>query len=160
MQRVCKYPLLLRELQKETPKSDPTYISIGNAMDELQQYLSKINENKRTVDNLMDLIAIQDLIVDKELNLPLSKGRALIGTKEFKKVTVDNNSPIKATLWILSDMILIAKRKDKEKYSYRGQMKTNTCVVWDEDPQGTGLLYSCLYYCRNDFNLNRICSST
>ena len=44
MQRVCKYPLLLRELQKETPETDPTYPSIGKAMDDLQQYLSKINE--------------------------------------------------------------------------------------------------------------------
>ena len=123
---------------KETEESDPTYSQVSTAYDMLQEYLNVVNENKRTVDNLMDLIAVQELIVDKQLSLQ-AKGRRLVTSKEFKKVHLDpNSSPIKATIWLFSDMLLIAKKKDKDKYLYRAQVNTNSCVVWDLDPQGVG----------------------
>lgn len=97
-----------------------------------------MNENKRTVDNLMDLIAIQDLIVDKQISLQ-AKGRHLVCTKEFRKVFLDaSGSAIKATVWLFNDLLLIAKKKDKDKYSFKALMNTSTCVVWDLDPQGSG----------------------
>jgi len=138
MQRICKYPLLLRELLKETPETNPCRSNIQNAMSDMEQYLNNINESKRTVDNLMDLMAVQELI-DKQLNLQNVKGRSVLGSKEFRKVTLDQQSPIKARIWILSDMILICRKKDKkdEKYLFRAKLPTKTCVVWDLDPQGT-----------------------
>ena len=86
----------------------------------------------------MDVIAIQDLIVDKQLSLQ-AKGRYLVSSKEFKKIFFDSTSPMKATVWLFNDTLLIAKKKDKDKYSFKAQLNTNSCVVWDLDPQGSGL---------------------
>lgn len=126
---------------KETGEGDPSYQQLQVAYDALQVYLTKVNENKRTVDNLMDLIAIQDMIIDKELQLQ-AKGRHLVASKEFRKIFLDaTGSPIKATIWLLSDMLLIGKKKDKDKYLFKAQLNTSTCVVWDLDPSGTGSLH-------------------
>ena len=123
---------------KETAESHPTYAQLSTAYDMLQEYLSVVNENKRTVDNLMDLIAVQDLIVDKQISLQ-AKGRCLVATREFKKVILDEkNSPLKLTVWLFNDMLLIAKKKDKDKYLFKTQLSTDSCVVWDLDPQGSG----------------------
>lgn len=123
---------------KETAEDDPSYQQLSEAYKILQVYLTKVNENKRTVDNLMDLIAIQDMIIDKELQLQ-AKGRYLVSSKEFRKIFLDpTGSAMKATIWLLSDMLLIAKKKDKDKYLFKAQLNTSTCVVWDLDPQGTG----------------------
>jgi len=136
MQRICKYPLLLRELLKETEESDPFYGDISKAFSVIQDTITIINENKRTVDNLMDLIAIQEMIIDKQISLQ-AKGRYLIAQKEFKRVHLEPNaSPAKITIWVFNDLLLLAKKKDKDKYLYKGQLNPNSCVVWDLEAPG------------------------
>ena len=138
MQRLCKYPLLLRELLKATPETDSGYQDLVDAASSVEDILNRVNENKRQVDNLMDLVAIQNLFVDKELSLQ-AKDRRLVASNEFKKVYLDSTaSPIRATIWLFNDMFIIGKLKEKGKYFFKCQIPTSSILVWDLDPNGTG----------------------
>uniref|UniRef100_UPI00358EF05E phosphatidylinositol 3,4,5-trisphosphate-dependent Rac exchanger 2 protein-like n=1 Tax=Myxine glutinosa TaxID=7769 RepID=UPI00358EF05E len=57
VQRICKYPLLLKELLKRTPKSHVDYESVSEALDAMKSICSSINETKRRVEQLE---ALQD----------------------------------------------------------------------------------------------------
>eukprot|EP00727_Mastigamoeba_balamuthi_P002218 m51a1_g11994 putative domain containing protein (897) ;mRNA; f:910533-913702 len=45
IQRICKYPLLLRELHKVLPESDPEKAPLSQAIDEIKVMLERINEH-------------------------------------------------------------------------------------------------------------------
>eukprot|EP01090_Pellita_catalonica_P021835 TRINITY_DN827_c0_g1_i3.p2 TRINITY_DN827_c0_g1~~TRINITY_DN827_c0_g1_i3.p2 ORF type:complete len:424 (-),score=94.27 TRINITY_DN827_c0_g1_i3:2221-3492(-) len=59
VQRVCKYPLLLRELIKHTPKDHPDYEKLLQAYDKMEQSVSSINERKKELENLQKMFEIQ-----------------------------------------------------------------------------------------------------
>jgi hypothetical protein len=85
MQRICKYPLLLRvcasldsqvtelthslililkELQKATPETHQEYAQIAEAADVVGDMLTTINETKRATDNVMQLFELSEMIPD------------------------------------------------------------------------------------------------
>ena len=47
MQRICKYPLLFRELLKHTPEGHPDRAPLEKASDVLKDVTLQINEIKR-----------------------------------------------------------------------------------------------------------------
>ena len=59
IQRVCKYPLLLRELLKVTPSRHPDRASVATAQTEMEKTALVINEEKR---NYEELVRIQETI--------------------------------------------------------------------------------------------------
>lgn len=50
MQRVLKYPLLLRELIKETPEADPDYPYLVSALEKMEIVADTINQVKKRQD--------------------------------------------------------------------------------------------------------------
>lgn len=50
VQRVLKYPLLLKSLLKQTPASEPDYESLVQALCTAEMVAEKINEVKKRVD--------------------------------------------------------------------------------------------------------------
>lgn len=59
VQRICKYPLFLRELIKCTPEDHPDLPSISLAAQEMDVSCKKINERKRDVDNMKHFLTIK-----------------------------------------------------------------------------------------------------
>lgn len=51
IQRICKYPLLLRELQKFTPKDWATYEELTNGLNAVRDITEGINETQRRLEN-------------------------------------------------------------------------------------------------------------
>jgi len=58
VQRLCKYPLLLRELISHTPKDSPDYPSLNNAYNEIQKTVAAVNEGKRADEDHQKVITI------------------------------------------------------------------------------------------------------
>jgi len=59
VQRACKYPLLLRELLKETPETHPDYSDLKEAFEAMQESCLKLNERKRDVENMSHFLTIK-----------------------------------------------------------------------------------------------------
>ena len=66
------------------------------------------------------------------------KGRYLLRETEFKKVVFEN-MVVRSTIWLFNDSILVAKKKEKNKYHYRTMFPLECCIVWDLDPSNNGI---------------------
>ena len=142
MQRLCKYPLLLKELMRYTDDADPCHERLKFVYEATEKIIAAINENKRTVDSLVSIIAIERMIIDKELNLHAAKNRHLMGENEFKKVSFDSGGSFqKVQAWLFSDSLLFAKKKTEGKFNFKMMIQTNEIVVWDLDPSNTSGLF-------------------
>ncbi|ELR11300.1 RhoGEF domain containing protein [Acanthamoeba castellanii str. Neff] len=63
IQRICKYPLLLREIVQHTPKDHFDYENLLAAVAKMTEVVTDVNENKRKVENVQKLLEIQNAIV-------------------------------------------------------------------------------------------------
>jgi len=59
VQRVCKYPLLLRELLSKTPESHPDYDDLRLALEGVQESCLKLNERKRDMEKMSHFLTIK-----------------------------------------------------------------------------------------------------
>lgn len=57
MQRILKYPLLLKELLKHTPAGHPDKDALPIALNAVQELARYINETKKDHDNLKNMVA-------------------------------------------------------------------------------------------------------
>ena len=76
VQKICKYPLQLRELLKYTLPEHPDYHPLQDALEAMKHIATLINERKRKMESLEKLAQWQDQVgvyvhvyVTKPLNL-------------------------------------------------------------------------------------------
>jgi len=65
VQRVCKYPLFIKDLLKHTPRESPDYAILQDSLVKLDDIVSHINEGTRRIENQQKVLEIQKKI---ELN--------------------------------------------------------------------------------------------
>eukprot|EP00005_Dracoamoeba_jomungandri_P013189 CAMPEP_0174265798 /NCGR_PEP_ID=MMETSP0439-20130205/27916_1 /TAXON_ID=0 /ORGANISM="Stereomyxa ramosa, Strain Chinc5" /LENGTH=833 /DNA_ID=CAMNT_0015352429 /DNA_START=119 /DNA_END=2620 /DNA_ORIENTATION=- len=59
IQRICKYPLLLKELLKYTPASHDDYELLKAALEKVQKVVEEVEETKNMLENLQTILDIQ-----------------------------------------------------------------------------------------------------
>lgn len=64
IQRICKYPLLLRELVKTTPEDWPNYQNQVDALESVKRVALNVNETQRQVENLSIVKDLSERLVD------------------------------------------------------------------------------------------------
>lgn len=64
IQRICKYPLLLQQLIRYTPKDAPNYQDQTDALDAIRQVTLNVNETQRRVENLSVVRELSERLVD------------------------------------------------------------------------------------------------
>ncbi|EGC32855.1 hypothetical protein DICPUDRAFT_155148 [Dictyostelium purpureum] len=110
VQRVCKYPLLIRELIKSTPQDSISYINLLNAQSKIESIVLTVNEKKREFDSLMKMLELQNRITESGDNTKiLSPSRKLI--REGPIQSWGSTTPT-------NQQSFIFKKKNKEGYYY------------------------------------------
>ncbi|KAL6052950.1 Rho guanine nucleotide exchange factor (GEF) 17, variant 3 [Balamuthia mandrillaris] len=69
LQRICKYPLLLKELLKNTPEDHPDHKDLKEALERISEVVDLINERTRQVKNVADVTEIENSIQGGEVRL-------------------------------------------------------------------------------------------
>ncbi|CDH57132.1 related to cdc24-gtp gdp exchange factor forcdc42p [Lichtheimia corymbifera JMRC:FSU:9682] len=64
VQRVCKYPLLMEQLIKNTPEDWPHYNDLEQAMEAIQRVAFKVNETRRTQENKQRVKELKERVSD------------------------------------------------------------------------------------------------
>ncbi|EFA78177.1 hypothetical protein PPL_08827 [Heterostelium album PN500] len=110
VQRLCKYPLLLRELKNTVPEENEHYRAFERAAKLMEKIVSDINgkiKNEEKINEIRDLIGKEhdSLLLKKTL---LKEGK----TKIFKKETGKSQD---ATLYLLDDIIIVYKSSILQK---------------------------------------------
>jgi len=107
VQRICKYPLLFRELKKNTPKDHPEYEQVERVEAKLEEVATHVNERKRLAENHNKIVKIQSQLeglMKFELVAPqrrfIHKGVVSLNAKDSQRM-----------LFLFRDLLVIAKKK-------------------------------------------------
>ncbi|KAI3636694.1 hypothetical protein MIR68_005383 [Amoeboaphelidium protococcarum] len=129
VQRICKYPLLLRELIKNTPKGHSDHQLLESAMQKIEEVLNSINEKTRAVVDREKLLELQSKI---ESALPLNlvvDGRRIIREGALQRV---NNGKTKDRQFVLlNDYAIVFKTSGKQgtKLQYESHIELVRSLV-------------------------------
>ncbi|XP_063779942.1 phosphatidylinositol 3,4,5-trisphosphate-dependent Rac exchanger 2 protein isoform X1 [Pseudophryne corroboree] len=150
IQRICKYPLLLRELLKRTPKRHSDYASVAEALQAMKAVCSNINEAKRQMEKLEVLEEWQSHIEGWEGSSITDTCTEMLMHGGLLKISSGN---VQERIFFLFDNLLVyCKRKhrrlknskastDGQRYLFRGRINTEVMEVENVD-DGTADFHS------------------
>mmetsp|Transcript_10198 Transcript_10198/g.25602 ORF Transcript_10198/g.25602 Transcript_10198/m.25602 type:complete len:678 (-) Transcript_10198:101-2134(-) len=123
MQRVCKYPLLLRELIKFTSDSHSDYQDLIKAMKKVESVVEEINTKKGENENRLKMLDIKnnlDFGTCTDVKI-LSPSRFLVAEFSFKKIQFKRKETFRGVMYVFNDIIILAKegKFDGKRTKYR-----------------------------------------
>jgi len=108
VQRITKYPLLLRELVRNTPSSHPDYQKLVDARNKIESIVNQINEATRSFENQQKILAIQNNVEGLTNLVAPARFLVLGGTIHYQAQR--SEKPIECTVYLFNDLILICKK--------------------------------------------------
>uniref|UniRef100_A0A8C3AG73 Phosphatidylinositol-3,4,5-trisphosphate dependent Rac exchange factor 1 n=1 Tax=Cyclopterus lumpus TaxID=8103 RepID=A0A8C3AG73_CYCLU len=155
IQRICKYPLLLKELLKRTPKKHADYPAVEEALQAMKAVCSNINETKRQMEKLEALEQLQSHIEGWEGTNLTDICTELLLHGNLLKISAGN---IQERVFFLFDNLLVyCKRKTKSingpLYVFRGRINTEVMEVENVE-DGTADYHSNNYTVTNGWKIH------
>ncbi|XP_066534041.1 phosphatidylinositol 3,4,5-trisphosphate-dependent Rac exchanger 2 protein [Hoplias malabaricus] len=150
IQRICQYPLLLRELLKRTPKKHNDYPLVQEALHVMKAVCSSINEAKRQMEKLEVLEEWQSHIEGWEGSNITDSCTEMLMQGVLLKISAGN---IQERVFFLFDNLLVyCKKKNRRlknskastegpRYQFRGRINTEVMEVENVD-DGTADFHS------------------
>lgn len=109
IQKICKYPLQLNELLKNTNEDHPDFESVANALESMRNCANLANERKRRIEALADIMLFQEK-VENWFGPKLSDTSSiLIHSGEVSKMTSHNWSQ-GIQLYLFDHLLLLSKK--------------------------------------------------
>uniref|UniRef100_A0A8C7T2W1 Phosphatidylinositol-3,4,5-trisphosphate dependent Rac exchange factor 2 n=1 Tax=Oncorhynchus mykiss TaxID=8022 RepID=A0A8C7T2W1_ONCMY len=142
IQRICKYPLLLRELLKRTPKKHNDYSLVLESLQVMKAVCSSINEAKRQMEKLEVLEEWQSHIEGWEGSNITDTCTEMLMHGVLLKISAGN---IQERIFFLFDNLLVyCKKKNRRlknskaategpRYLFRGRINTEVMEVENVD---------------------------
>ncbi|KAI1889083.1 hypothetical protein AGOR_G00175400 [Albula goreensis] len=142
IQRICKYPLLLRELLKRTPKKHNDYSQVLESLQVMKAVCSNINEAKRQMEKLEVLEEWQSHIEGWEGSNITDTCTEMLMHGILLKISAGN---IQERIFFLFDNLLVyCKKKNRRlknskaateglRYLFRGRINTEVMEVENVD---------------------------
>uniref|UniRef100_A0A8D3D968 Phosphatidylinositol 3,4,5-trisphosphate-dependent Rac exchanger 2 protein n=1 Tax=Scophthalmus maximus TaxID=52904 RepID=A0A8D3D968_SCOMX len=142
IQRICKYPLLLRELLKRTPKKHNDYALVQESLHVMKAVCSSINEAKRQMEKLEILEEWQSHIEGWEGSNITDTCTEMLTQGVLLKISAGN---IQERIFFLFDKLLVyCKKKNRRlknsktategpRYLFRGRINTEVMEVENVD---------------------------
>ncbi|XP_056320306.1 phosphatidylinositol 3,4,5-trisphosphate-dependent Rac exchanger 1 protein [Danio aesculapii] len=166
IQRICKYPLLLRELLKRTPKKHSDYPAVEEALQAMKAVCCNINETKRQMEKLEALEILQSHIEGWEGTNLTDICTELLLQGNLLKISAGN---IQERVFFLFDNLLVyCKRKSRvsgkkstkrtksingPQYVFRGRINTEVMEVENVE-DGTADYHSNNYTVTNGWKIH------
>ncbi|KAI8894097.1 hypothetical protein BC833DRAFT_606140 [Globomyces pollinis-pini] len=119
VQRICKYPLLIREILKATPVEHPDHQHLSLAMGKVENIVKFVNEEQRNFENKQNQLSkiFNEIDLD-ENSLPYNPTREIICEGLLTKVSKSGmftSGTSQRYIYLLTDYIIFAKPQ-KNKY--------------------------------------------
>ncbi|XP_023389855.1 phosphatidylinositol 3,4,5-trisphosphate-dependent Rac exchanger 1 protein [Pteropus vampyrus] len=167
IQRICKYPLLLKELAKRTPGKHPDHPAVQSALQAMKTVCSNINETKRQMEKLEALEQLQSHIEGWEGSNLTDICTQLLLQGTLLKISAGN---IQERAFFLFDNLLVyCKRKSRvtggkkstkrtksingSLYIFRGRINTEVMEVENVE-DGTADYHSHGYTVTNGWKIH------
>ncbi|CAJ0935473.1 unnamed protein product [Ranitomeya imitator] len=166
IQRICKYPLLLKELAKRTPAKHPDHQPVHSALQAMKTVCTNINETKRQMEKLEALEQLQSHIEGWEGSNLTDICTQLLLQGTLLKISAGN---IQERMFFLFDNLLVyCKRKSRvagkkstkrtksingSLYIFRGRINTEVMEVENVE-DGTADYHSNGYTVTNGWKIH------
>ncbi|NP_001083702.1 phosphatidylinositol-3,4,5-trisphosphate-dependent Rac exchange factor 1 L homeolog [Xenopus laevis] len=166
IQRICKYPLLLKELAKRTPAKHPDHQAVHSALQAMKTVCTNINETKRQMEKLEALEQLQSHIEGWEGSNLTDICTQLLLQGTLLKISAGN---IQERMFFLFDNLLVyCKRKSRvagkkstkrsksingSLYIFRGRINTEVMEVENVE-DGTADYHSNGYTVTNGWKIH------
>lgn len=110
IQRICKYPLLLKDLLKHTDEEHPDYENLRKAQVKIEAVVEYVNERKRLAENLQKILDVQKQIDSSGEDLLLvAPSRRFV--REGNHTVIENGSKKERKAFVFNDVIVLTKPK-------------------------------------------------
>ena len=121
IQRLCKYPLLMRELIRVTASDHPDYEKLPAAFKAIEAAAEHVNEQKS-----IDFSIHRMAYIDKNLSGRPSKFQLALPTRRFllegELLRIGDGTRQLRRVFLFSDLLISAKQKGKEKFQFQGMV--------------------------------------
>jgi len=139
VQRICKYPLLLRELLHHTPEDQPEHASLSSALQGMKSMVDKLNEKKSDLDKKMRLYELSSkLNLKGDIHLMDTPNRRLLSEGEITRLAPKELLGKKLVLktqgyyFLFSDLFLFTK-PTSSSYEVKVQVDLSRALYKDSD---------------------------
>jgi hypothetical protein len=146
VQRICRYPLLLKELLKHTPKDHPDHDDLETAIARVESIVADVNEHQRITENAKKLAKIVDNIYWDKIKKPqgfdlIDPRRRFLRQANFE--IVESLDPFKVSekkvvAFLFNDVLLLAKEKEKDHFHVRAIFWLVETLAWNVKKLGGG----------------------
>ena len=126
VQRICRYPLMLKELLKHTPDSHVDKNTIASALSVMQDMAKQINEEKRYKEEILRLQQSFDSWPGKPLSECCSQ---LLFEGDLMKVSGSHMQ--ERHFFLFDNLFVYGKRVLKNRWSIKGKIFTENMTVID-----------------------------
>ncbi|KYQ89024.1 pleckstrin (PH) domain-containing protein [Tieghemostelium lacteum] len=114
IQRLCKYPLLLRELIKNSNEKHSDIVPLEEAYTKIQTVVLSVNESKRKAEVLQKMYKIHEKLETQEKFDFLTPTRYLIREDTLKELTEEKDKVSGKMHYYLFNDIIMRTKKDKK----------------------------------------------
>jgi len=125
IQRVCKYPLLLRELIRYTPEDHPDYAPLNGAMAKINEVVGKINEGQRMLEGLHRIVELQSQIEGVQDLIAPNRRLHFEGDLDLHKSFKSKGEP--RHIFLFSDLIVLTVQKAADRWEHKLSVKLDQC---------------------------------
>ncbi|KAJ3375941.1 hypothetical protein GGF31_000006 [Allomyces arbusculus] len=143
VQRVPRYILLLENLTKYTQPTHPDYAGLQQCVAEVKCVADHINESIRQQEAQRKVIALQSRLTGRPAHFPtlVAPARRLLGQADFTTRASMRMAGLgippmlqdtRRTMFLFSDLILIAKRTADGKYDWKDEFGMDAVLVADQ----------------------------
>jgi len=133
LQRVTKYPLLLKALLEYTPPTHPDYGNLTTCLQDLQDVVSVINDHTKRNDNISLLLEIQQKFSHHQELKIVEASRKFLQQETFNKIVLGKAIIKNCILLLFNDMILLAVKKGNKYTPKSPKIPIRDVLVWNVD---------------------------
>lgn len=137
IQRISKYPLLLRELLKHTPDTHTHYSELKQAVEQIEELLNLLNDKQRDSEALARLARIHSSLIWKDqqpvqLVMPTRK---LLRKQKFSRIYREEhiNKAAPGLMMLFNDLLIVTKKRGLKRHRCLSAIPLRCLILW-EDP--------------------------
>lgn len=131
IQRLCKYPLLIRGILLSTNEAHPDFVNLSNAFAEVEIVATYVNEAKRQQENQIRVMEISQNLVGIELSELLTPTRKFVCEADFVKISKGRAQ--ERHFFLFNDVIIYGRaiNRKKDQYQFKDMLRLEWTVCND-----------------------------
>eukprot|EP00002_Diphylleia_rotans_P016949 TRINITY_DN3295_c0_g1_i5.p1 TRINITY_DN3295_c0_g1~~TRINITY_DN3295_c0_g1_i5.p1 ORF type:complete len:957 (-),score=199.16 TRINITY_DN3295_c0_g1_i5:390-3260(-) len=117
VQRLCKYPLLLKELLKHTPEDHEDHVTLKNALASVSEHASGVNQRVKDLRNNERYVSISSRLEGHKGSI-ISPSRKYVWECKLKKLSEAKTLSDRRMI-IFNDLLLFVKDQKNQTYKWK-----------------------------------------